>query len=114
LTTPQDAAPLEISASIGAFAFTGLLTGLHRRFIWWPFHPAGYAIGIGYQTMNWYWVSILLSWLMKLIIFRIGGIRAYRKGVPFFTGLVLGEFLIGALWSLTGVILDRPMYRFMF
>ena len=114
LTTPRDAAPLEIAASIGAFAFTALLTGLHRWFIWWPLHPAGYAIGIGYQTMNWYWVSILLSWLMKLILFRVGGIRAYRKGLPFFTGLVLGEFFIGALWSLAGVILERPMYRFMF
>ena len=38
----------------------------------------------------------------------------HRKAVPFFLGIVLGEFVIGSFWSLLAVILDKPMYRFLF
>ena len=31
-----------------------------------------------------------------------------------FLGIVLGEFVIGSFWSLLAVILDKPMYRFLF
>ena len=64
--------------------------------------------------MHWYWFSIFMSWLAKLILFRLGGVRAYRKAVPLFAGLVIGEFVGGALWSLIGIGLEKPMYRFMF
>ena len=114
LVTPQRSSPVEITIAILSLSFTGLLAVMHRRFLWWPFHPAGYAIGIGYPTMHWYWFSILMSWSVKSILFRVGGIRTYRKGVPFFTGLVVGEFVGGALWALIGISLEKPMYRFMF
>ncbi|MBM3493116.1 MAG: hypothetical protein FJX72_02155 [Armatimonadetes bacterium] len=29
-------------------------------------------------------------WAVKALIIRYGGLRAYRKAVPFFVGLVLG------------------------
>jgi hypothetical protein len=38
----------------------------------------------------------------------------YRKATPFFLGVVLGEFIIGSIWNLLGVALQRPMYRFLF
>ena len=62
LVTPQRSSPVEITIAILSLSFTGLLAVMHRRFLWWPFHPAGYAIGIGYPTMHWYWFSILMSW----------------------------------------------------
>ena len=114
LVTPQSPSSVEITIAVSSLTFTGLLAGFHRRFIWWPFHPAGYAIGIGYPTMHWYWFSIFMSWLAKLILFRLGGVRAYRKALPLFAGLVIGEFVGGALWSLIGIGLEKPMYRFMF
>ncbi len=55
-----------------------------------------------------------MSWLAKLILFHLGGVRAYRKAVPLFAGLVIGEFVGGALWALIGIGLENPMYRFMF
>jgi hypothetical protein len=87
---------------------------LRRRFVWWPFHPAGYALSLSRWNTSWYWFSIFVSWLLKWILFRMGGLKVYRKAMPFFTGLVLGEFMVGAIWTLIGIALERPMYRFMF
>lgn len=114
LITPQSPNQPEIVASVGAIVFTGLLMILRRRFIWWHFHPAGYALSLSRWNTSWYWFSIFLSWLLKWILFRIGGLRVYRKAMPFFAGLVLGEFIVGAVWTLIGISMERPMYRFMF
>jgi len=59
-------------------------------------------------------VSIGVGWLLKLLVLKYGGLRLHRKAVPFFLGIVLGEFIVGAFWSLLAVALDQPMYRFLF
>lgn len=38
----------------------------------------------------------------------------HRKAIWFFLGLILGEFVIGSIWSLIGVGIGRPMYRFLY
>ena len=50
---------------------------------------------------------------MKLIILKLGGIRTHSKSIPFFMGLVLGEFVVGGCWGILGIALQQPMYRFM-
>ena len=114
LVNPQSPNQPEIIASTGAVVFTALLMVLRRRFVWWPFHPAGYALSLSRWNTSWYWFSIFVSWLLKWILFRMGGLKVYRKAMPFFIGLVLGEFMVGAIWTLIGIALERPMYRFMF
>ena len=37
--------------------------------------------------------AIFLAWAIKSIVLRIGGIRAYRAGRPFFIGLIMGHFV---------------------
>ena len=41
-------------------------------------------------------------------LMRAGGLRAYRAALPFFLGLILGEFAIAAIWiifdALTGIV----------
>ena len=44
------------------------------------------------------WLSIFLAWLCKATILRYGGVRAYRALLPFFLGLILGEFTTACLW----------------
>ena len=56
--------------------------------------------------------SIFLSWLAKWLILRHGGLKAYRQAVPFFIGLILGEFIAGGLWSIIGIVFEMPVYRF--
>ena len=86
---------------------------MRMRFLWWNLHPVGYAIS-GSWAINPMIGSIFIGWLLKWIVLKYGGIRLHRKAVPFFLGLVLGEFVIGAFWSLLAVALDQPMYRFLF
>ena len=90
---------------------TVFLMVMRRRFLGFPFHPVGYAVA-GSWTMSWMWFSIFLSWLIKYALLRGGGLKLYRKGVPFFMGLMLGQFVSGSLWSIFGTIADRPVYGF--
>ena len=93
------------------FGFTLLLMAMRQRFLWWPFHPAGYAFSINFGT-DYIWTCLVISTVLKWAIIKFGGLRAHRKAVPFFLGLVLGEFVVGSFWSALGIILHIPPYTF--
>lgn len=110
------ASPTRFGSASTTFTFIGLLftfllSIMRHRFIWWPLHPIGYAIS-GTYTMNIFWLSFFISWAIKWVILKRGGLRAHRKATPFFSGLVLGEFIMGSLWSIMAIVLQRPMYDF--
>jgi hypothetical protein len=46
------------------------------------------------------WLPVLVAWALKLLVLRYGGLRAYRQALPFFLGLVLGQFAAGFLRTL--------------
>ncbi len=79
------------------------LTALHMRFIGWPLHPLGYAIGPT-QPVQDLWFSILIGWLTKAWILRYGGYRVYDRGTRFMMGLILGQFLACAAWLVVDAI----------
>jgi hypothetical protein len=110
-STPQDTPALIFT--IAGFGLTLLLAGMRMQFLWWNLHPVGYAIS-GSWAINPMIGSIFVGWLLKWIILKYGGIRWHRTVIPFFLGMVFGEFIIGTLWSFIGIILDRQMYRFLF
>jgi hypothetical protein len=101
-----------VAANVG-FVTTLLLMFMRVKLFWWPFHPAGYAVSSSW-SMNVFWFSIMLSCFAKWIILKTGGIKVHRQAIPFFLGLVLGEFIVGSVWSIIGVSTDRPMYRFLY
>jgi len=43
---------------------------------------------------------------------RNSGWQTYRKLVPFFLGLTLGDFMVGSLWTLLGLGLKMETYDF--
>ena len=91
---------------------TVLLSAMRSRFVWWAFHPAGFAVS-GSWSMALFAPSIFASWLIKTIILRYAGITAFRPAAHFFYGLILGEFVGGAGWGLLGIALKRGMYNFL-
>ena len=99
----QPHAPDSTGLSFTAFAslFTLGLMFLRRQFIWFPFHPAGYALGLS-AGMVWVWSAVCVGWFIKAVLLKFGGLRTYRKAAPFFVGLILGDFLTGTFWSLVG------------
>jgi hypothetical protein len=101
---------------LGATAWGLLLTlflGMMRaRFFWWPLHPLGYVIASGESGVADIWTCMLISGLVKGVLLRYGGLPAYRRAMPFFLGLILGDCVVGSLWLLVGLVLGIPTYVF--
>lgn len=107
--------PTQVNASLPAIGvgFSAAMTlGLIRqRWTGFPLHPVGYAVSSSW-SMAVLWVPMLIAWVIKGAILRVGGLSAYRRGLPFFIGLIVGECVMGSLWSLIGLALGLPIYPF--
>lgn len=110
LQSGQRPAQQSLGFFIGGLVIVGVLTYMRQVFLWWPLHPTGFALGVSY-AMNYFWFCVFVAWLAKLCITRYGGMEAHKRAVPFFLGLVLGDYTIGALWSLLGLWLNVPTYK---
>ena len=106
---PRNSNVTEVGVITSSFLFTILLLIMKNSFLWWPLHPGGYVLvtGTGFSGL---WFTALLSWTVKATVLKIGGVRLYRKAVPFFLGLILGDYTLGCLWSLLGLALEMPTY----
>lgn len=79
----------------GALTYGMMLA--RSRYLWFPFHPIGYLMCLTYP-MNQLWFSIFIGWLFKVLITRFGGSDSYRKVVPLFLGLALGDVIAMLFW----------------
>ena len=109
LVSPRETSVPELGVISGSFLFTIFLMIMKIRFLWWPLHPGGYVLVSG-TGMSGLWFPIFLSWLAKAIVLKIGGVKLYRQAVPFFLGLILGDYTLGCVWSLIGLVLEMPTY----
>ncbi len=87
------------------------LSYLRVKFFWLPLHPLGYVMASN-QEMSDLWIPLVIALSLKWLILRHGGIQSYRRMIPFFLGLVLGDYLMGSMWSLLNVLLNTTMYQF--
>ncbi|MCH8294342.1 hypothetical protein IH992_24940 [Candidatus Poribacteria bacterium] len=94
-------------------ALTFLLMFMRMRFLWWPLHPAGYALSTNFG-IDYIWSCLVISSITKWCILAYGGVGTYRKAIPFFLGVILGEYCMGSFWSLLSVILQQRTYDFYF
>lgn len=78
-------------AGIGA-VLMGAVSLLHYRLPWWPIHPVGLAVG-GTETAWFGAFSIFLTWLIKLVIVKVGGAALYQRSQSFFVGMLAGYIL---------------------
>ncbi|MDA1192594.1 MAG: hypothetical protein O3A46_13045, partial [Candidatus Poribacteria bacterium] len=111
LHSAADPAADEIAfIGVGA-AFTAFLSFMKLRYLWWPFHPAGYVLSGGsWGGMTYIWAPALVTSVIKFLILTSGGLGLYRKAVPVFMGLVLGDYAVSCLWTLIGIALKIPVY----
>jgi len=103
--------PSEMNKTDLSFIFTGaagtlLVAFMYHRLLWWPLHPIGCTTGSSWGIQM-FLLSIFLGWFFKYIILRYGGLRAYRNTRPLFLGLILGEYVIGAIWIIVGLFVGR-------
>ena len=93
------------------FAGAVLLGWMRLRFLWFPLHPLAYALADSWGLSQ-LWMPLLIGGTAKFLMLRFGGFRLYRRAVPFFLGLMLGEITVGSLWTIVGILLGIPTYDF--
>lgn len=97
---------------VGVGFLGSLLLGHMRvRYLWFPLHPLAYAIGNSWGVAQ-LWVPLFIGSVAKFFILKFGGLPTYRRALPFFFGLILGEIAVGSLWTIVGIVLGIPTYDF--
>ena len=66
-----------------------LLTFLRYHFIWWPLPAVGLALQ-GMPMAQRMVFPVFMMWIYKSIVLKVGGVNLYRRGQPFFIGLMVG------------------------
>jgi hypothetical protein len=114
LPTPPGA----LLAFVAGVLVCGGLVGLRTALVWWPLHPLAYAVSASW-TMIVFWFPALVTWVIKGFILRSGGMKTYRRMMPFFLGLILGTFGSAFCWTALvligrayGVIIQAPSFGF--
>jgi hypothetical protein len=79
------------------------LSLMRLYFVGWPFHPIGFLL-VYTWGIHVTWCSILLGWVAKVTLLRLGGATAYAKAKPLFLGLIVGDAFMTALWIIVGLI----------
>ncbi len=85
------------------------LAALRQQFVWWPLHPIGYALA-GTLSMEYMWCPFFIAWVIKTAFLRYAGVKLYRQALPFFLGLILGDYIVPALWGLWGTANHTQVY----
>jgi len=93
-----------LQMGVGAAAMA-VLEILHYKYLWWPFHPLGFPVSAAFGQM---WFSLLIAFAVKSLVLKYGGPALYRRTVPFFLGMILGEIVPAGIWLIidfrTGMI----------
>jgi len=111
LTTPKPPNGSVAYAMVVGFVVAGFMQIMRTTGLWWPFHPLAYAVS-GSWEMNLLWMPLFIAWAAKGVMLHLGGARSYTAALPFFYGLILGQFIPGSLLNLWGLATGNPTYQF--
>lgn len=113
-TWVKSPAPADLNtakAIVVGFVTTIVLNSLRMKMAWFPFHPVGFAVSSSWSMHN-LWLPMLIAWVIKLTMLRYGGLKLYRRALPFFLGVILGECIVGSFWTIWGIVFNQPSYAF--
>ncbi len=86
------------SIGIGA-AVTLALMHLKLRFPLFPLHPMAFPLAFSW-SIDALLPAVTIGWLVKGVLLRYGGLRAHRKALPFFLGLIAGDATVSLFWTI--------------
>jgi hypothetical protein len=86
-------------ATVGGFVLVLIIAALRRLYLRFPLHPLGVLMSVTGGGIN-DWGPLLSIVIIKVVVMRIGGMRLYRRLLPLFIGIVIGDFFsAGLVWS---------------
>ncbi len=98
-------------ATVVGFIMAASLFGIRTIFLRFPLHPLAWGMVTAYGELI--WGTFFIVWLVKSIVFKLGGMRWYRALIPAFIGLALGHFFTaGVLYSLVGAFSSERYRRY--
>jgi hypothetical protein len=101
VVTPSGADHLRVAYTVGGAIVAFLLAAGRRLWLGFPLHPVGYVLATAYGDTSPMWWPFFVIWLLKAMLLKYGGLRAYRRALPFFVGVIVGHYLVGGLlWSM--------------
>jgi hypothetical protein len=56
--------------------------------------------------MRVFWLSIMIGWLCKTLVMRLGGVPVYRRLAPLFMAMIVGTAFSSAFW----IVVKIAMY----
>ncbi len=86
----------------GMLMVTGM-TAARYFFSWWPISPIGFVVAAGGPARNAFF-PVFLTWLLKTILIRVGGVRLYQEVQPLMIGIMVGYVLGSAVAILADVL----------
>ncbi len=108
LASPPHRNLSRLLAVFGGACFAGALALVRQVWVGSPFHPLGFLVATASGDTSTSWFPMLMAWMAKATILRLGGLPLYRRGMPFFLGLAIGHFLIGGLlWPCITLFLTK-------
>ncbi|MCC6444047.1 MAG: hypothetical protein IT210_11410, partial [Armatimonadetes bacterium] len=93
--------PPNPTAMLSVLAGFGVVMGLdflRFRIPSFPFHPAGYALGMNFGV-DYFWFGLFIVWIIKVFVQRYYGLGGYDKLHHVALGIILGEFVAETVWS---------------
>ncbi len=111
LTSPKPPNLTVAGAIAIGFALAAVMQAIRSQGIWCPFHPLAFAVSSSWE-INLLWMPLFIAWATKGLILKYGGGTTYQKSLPFFYGLILGQFIPGSLLNIWGILTDTPTYQF--
>jgi hypothetical protein len=88
--------------AFGAAMVAGL-SMLRLRFVAWPLHPVGFLLVYTWGIQQ-IWFSVLLGWLAKTTLIRLGGSSLFMAAKPAFLGLIVGEATAATFWLIVTLV----------
>lgn len=74
---------------VGSLVTIGLMA-LKLRFPSFPLHPIGFPLAFAWR-IDAMLPGLVISWTVKTMLLRYGGLRAHRRALPLFLGILIGS-----------------------
>ena len=86
---------------IAGIIVSAIITLLSYYFPWFPIHPAGLVFGAQLLFPAYNLGAVVLAFIAKFLVLKVGGEKLYKKAVPVAIGMMLGAGVSLLLYGFT-------------